>query len=113
MSDLDVAECARLYGTAGYALAAPFQFAGPPTVRLAGHFDGPAVPGGPHARIQCTVAANSRVSVHGFPLDSMKFSANYHDSDLDLKDIELGFAGGATTGWARIAGPPETRTRRL
>jgi hypothetical protein len=110
VSDLDVAECARLYGPAGVALAAPFQFAEPPTVHLAGRFDGPAAPGGHRAQVQCTVAANRRVTLYGFPLDSVKLSANYRDSNLDLQDIEVGFAGGAATGWMRFDGPPETRT---
>ncbi len=108
-SDLDVAECARLYGPAGIALAAPYQFAEPPAVRVAGHFDGPGAPGGPRTQMHFTVAANNRGTLHGFPLDSLKFSANYHDGDLDLQDIEAGFAGGAATGWARIEGPRDTR----
>jgi len=110
VSDLDLAECARLYGPAGTALAAPFQFAEPPTVRVAGHFDGPGAPGGPRTQLHFTVAANRRVTLHGFPLDAMKFSANYHDSVLDLQDIEAGIAGGTATGWARIEGPRDPRT---
>jgi AsmA-like C-terminal region len=110
VSDLDVAECARLYGPEGTALAAPFQFTGPPTVRVAGHFDGPGAPGGAHTQMHFTVETNNRVTLHGFPLDTMKFSANYHDGDLDFRDIEAGFAGGATTGWARIEGPFDSRT---
>lgn len=109
-SDLEVAACARLYGPAGTALAAPFQFTEPPTVRLAGHFDGPAAPGGPHTRMHFTVAADSRFAIDGFPLDKLKFSANYHDGDLELQDIEAGVAGGAVTGRAQVEGPPEART---
>ncbi len=110
VSDLDVAACARLYGAEGAAFADPFQFAEPPTVHLSGHFDGPAAANGPHAQLQCTVVTENSVSLHGFPLDSMKFSANYRDDDLRLQDITLGFAGGAATGQARIEGPPEKRT---
>ena len=110
VSDLDVAECARLYGPAGVALAAPFQFAEPPTVHLAGRFDGPAAPDGPHAQVQCTLATNRRATLYGFPLDSVKFSANYRDSNLGLQDIEAGFADGGATGWAQIDGSHETRT---
>jgi hypothetical protein len=109
VSDLDVGECARLYGPAGVALVAPYQFADPPTVHLAGRFDGPAAPGGPHAQMQGTLATSRRATVYGFPLDSVKFSAYYHDSSLDLQDIAAGFADGAATGWVRIDGPPGTR----
>ena len=112
-SDLDVSECARLYGPAGTALAAAFQFSEPPTVRVAGHFDGPAAPGGARTQLHATVAASHRSTVHGFPLDTMKFSADYHDGDLDLRDIDAGIAGGAATGSARIEGPPEKRTVAL
>ena len=108
--DLDPAECARLYGPQGTALAAPFKFAEPPTVRLAGHFLGPAMPGGPHTQMHFSMAENSRLTVHGFPLDTVKFSADYHDGNLDLQDVEAGFAGGTATGRLQVAGLPEGRT---
>jgi hypothetical protein len=113
VSDLDISECARLYGPAGVALAAPFRFTEPPLLHFTGHLDGPAVPGGPHEQIRCAVVANNRLTIHDFPLDAMKFSADYRDSDLNLQNVELGFAGGTTTGWARIAGPPKARTIAL
>jgi hypothetical protein len=109
-SDLDVAACARLYGPAAVALTAPFQFSGPPSMRVAGRFDGPAAPEGQHMRVRCTVETNRGVTVHGFPLDSVKLSASYLDANLDLQDVEVGFAGGAATGWVRIDGPAESRT---
>ena len=109
-SDLDVDECARIYGPAGSALAAPFQFAAPPAIRLNGHLDGPGTPGGSHARINLAVAANSRFTIHGFPLDSVKFSADYNDGALDLREIEAGAADGTATGSAHIQGPPDDRT---
>ena len=105
-SDLDVAECARLYGPEGVALAAPLQFAEPPTVRLAGHLAGPTAPGGAHAQMHFTMAAASRVTMHGFPLDTVRFSADYNDGDLVLPDIEAGFAGGAVTAHAHAEGLP-------
>jgi hypothetical protein len=110
VSDLDVSECARLYGPAGVAIAAPFQFAEPPTVHLAGRLDGPAALHGPHAQVQFTVAANRRVTLYGFPLDSAKLSANYSDGNLDLHGIEAGFADGVATGWVRIDGLSGSRS---
>ena len=110
VSDLDANECARIYGPAGVALAAPIQFATPPLVRLNGHLDGPDTPGGSHAHISFVVAANNRLTIHGFPLDSVKFSADYTDGNLDSRDIEAGFAGGMATGNARVDGPPDART---
>ena len=110
VSDLDVNECARIYGPEGTALATPIQFATPPSVRLNGHLDGPAAPGGPHAQIRFAVTANNRFTFHGFPLDSAKFSADYIDGNLDLREVEAGFAGGTVTGTARVQGPTDTRT---
>jgi hypothetical protein len=109
VSDLDIAECARLYGRAGVALATPFQFTVPPKLRLAGHLDGPAVPGGRHSKIHFTIEADNPLTGSGFPLDTMGFSADYHDNDLDLRNAVVGFAGGKATGWTRIEGPQESR----
>ena len=110
VSDLDVSDCARIYGPAGAALAAPLQFGTPPLVFLNGHLDGPDTPGGPHAHIRFGMTENNRFTVHGFPLDSVKFSASYTDGNLDARDIETGFAGGMATGNARVEGPPDDRT---
>ena len=109
VSDFDPAECARLYGPAGTALVAPYQFAEPPTVRLTGRLEGPAMPGGPHARVHLVLASHGRLTFHTFPLDDLKFTADYTDGILDLRQIETGFAGGAATGKARLDGPPEAR----
>lgn len=109
VSNLDIAECARLYGRAGVTLAAPFQFTAPPKLRLVGHLDGPAVPGGRHSKIHFTIEADNRLTVYGFPLDTMGFSADYHDNDLDLQNAVVGFAGGRATGSMRIEGPQESR----
>ena len=109
VSNLDPAECARIYGPAGSALVAPYQFAEPPTIRLTGRLEGPAMPGGPHARIHGVLASHGRFTFHNFPLDDLKFTADYTDGNLDLRQIETGFAGGAATGKARLDGPPEAR----
>ena len=109
VSDFDPAECARVYGPAGTALVAPYQFAEPPTVRLTGRLEGPAMPGGPHARVHLVLASHGRLTFHTFPLDDLKFTADYTDGILDLRQIETGFAGGAATGKARLDGPPEAR----
>jgi hypothetical protein len=108
-SDLDPAECARLYGPAATALVTPYQFAEPPMVHATGRLEGPAMPGGPHARVHLVLASRRRFTFHSFPLDDLKFTADYTDGILDLRQIETGFAGGAATGKARLDGPPEAR----
>ena len=67
-SELDIAECARLYGPAGTELFAPYQFAEPPSVHLTGHFDGPGMPGGPHKRVKFTVTSHALVLRNLCPL---------------------------------------------
>jgi len=109
VSDLDPAECARLYGPAGTAFVAPYQFAEPPAVHLSGRLEGPAIPGGPHARINLVLASRGHLTAHNFPLDHLKFTADYNDGILNLRQIEAGLAGGSATGQARLDGPPETR----
>ena len=109
VSDLDPVECARLYGPAAMTLVAPYQFAEPPTVQLTGHLEGPAMPGGPHARVHAVLASRGHFRFHNFPLDDLKFTADYTDGVLDLRPVEIGFAGGAATGKARLDGPPEAR----
>jgi hypothetical protein len=109
-SELDVAECARLYGPAGTAMAAPYQFVEPPSVHLTGHFDGPGVPGGPHKRVKFTVTSHGRCAFNRFPVDQVRFDADYNDEDLDLRQIEAEIAGGTATGKARLKAPREGRT---
>jgi hypothetical protein len=109
-SELDIAECARLYGPAGTELFAPYQFAEPPSVHLTGHFDGPGMPGGPHKRVKFTVTSHGRFALNRFPLDKVRFDADYDDDDLDLRQIEAEFAGGTATGKARLKAPREGRT---
>ena len=109
-SELDIAECARLYGPAGTELFAPYQFAEPPSVHLTGHFDGPGMPGGPHKGVKFTVTSHGRFALNRFPLDKVRFDADYDDDDLDLRQIEAEFAGGTATGKARLKAPREGRT---
>ena len=109
-SELDIAECARLYCSAGTELVAPYQFAEPPSVQLAGHFDGPGLPGGPHKKVKFTVTSHGRFALNRFPLDQVRFDADYDDDDLDLRQIEAKFAGGTATGKARLKAPREGRT---
>ncbi len=109
VSDLDIHDCARMWNPATVALAAPLQFATPPAIRLNGHLDGPGTPDGARAHISFAVTTNDHFTVHGFPLDSGRFTAEYADNSLDSKDIEIGFAGGTVTGRANVHGPPAAR----
>jgi hypothetical protein len=109
VSDLDIAECARLYGPAGTALAAPFQFSEPPTVRLSGHLAGPANPGGPQRKVQIELGSHGRFAFHHFPLQDLRFTADIDDDTIDLPKIDADLGGGTATGKARVTGRAEAR----
>jgi hypothetical protein len=106
VSDLDLAECARMYGPVAVHLAAPYQFAEPPSAQFTAHFEGPTFPGGPHQRVTGTVSSHGRFALDWFPLNDIKFDGEYQDGNLDLPKIEAGFAGGIVVGQARLKGPP-------
>ncbi|MFA5057598.1 MAG: AsmA-like C-terminal region-containing protein, partial [Opitutaceae bacterium] len=108
-SGLVPAECARLYGPAGTALVAPYQFSEPPAVHAVGHLQGPSAPGGNHAQVNITLESPGHSVFHGLPLEGVKFAADYHDGSLDLRQTQAGFAGGTVSGQARLDGPPGAR----
>ena len=108
-SDLDPADWARLYGPAGAAYLAPYQYAEPPQVHLTGQLAGPEAPGGPRTKVDIALATSAPFAFHGFPLDHLKFTAAFENGELDLRQVEAGFAGGTLNGSARLAGPAEAR----
>ncbi len=110
VSDLDPADCARLYGPAGAAYVAPYQYDKPPLVHLAGHLAGANAPGGRRTKVDIALTSPGRFAFHGFPLDHLKFDAAFENGNVNLRPVEGGFAGGTLTGSARLGGPPEART---
>jgi hypothetical protein len=109
ISDLDIAECARIYGPAGTALVAPLQFAEPPTVRSHGHLDGPANPGGPQRKVQIELTSHGRAAFHQFPLENLRFTADIDNDTIDLPKIEAGLGGGTAAANARLTGRADAR----
>jgi hypothetical protein len=110
VSDLDPAECARLYGPAGATYLTPYQYDQPPRVHLTGHLAGADAPGGRQTKVNLALTSPGRFAFHGFPLEHLKFDADFENGDLNLRQVEAGFAGGSLTGSARLEGPPEART---
>ena len=108
-SDLDPADGVRLYGPAGEAYLAPYQYAVPPRIHVSGHLLGPQVPGGPQTKFDLALATNARFAFQGLALDHLAFEAEYDNGDLALHQVEAGFAGGTLTGKARLDGPPAAR----
>jgi len=51
--------------------------------------------------VKFTVTSHGRFALNRFPLDQVRFDADYDDDDLDLRQIEAKFAGGTATGKAR------------
>jgi len=101
-STLDTRESGRLYGPAGTAIAAPYEFSEPPLIRASGHLDGPHVAGNRHSRIDFTVSSHGRCTIRRYPLDDLSFTAAIDNDDLVLKDIASGFAGGALRGGVHL-----------
>ncbi|HTB79382.1 MAG TPA: AsmA-like C-terminal region-containing protein [Opitutaceae bacterium] len=111
-SNLDLAECARLFDD-GEDFIAPFKFAQPPTLHATGVLDSPSSPGGAHQRVQFVVASAGAFSLFDFPFSDASFDASLRDNDIDLPRINATFAGGALNGRARLTGADSVRRLRF
>jgi hypothetical protein len=112
-SALDPAEVARMLPPAATAAAGSFSFDRPPSIALSGHFDGPAVTGARHKDIRAEVRSDSPLRVHGVAFSRALFKFTVKDDDVDVSDVEAGFAGGTATGKATLAGAGEDRRLRF
>jgi len=94
----------RIFGPVVAEVLAPYWFAHPPTVNLLMHFDGPASPDGAHQLASITATSLGAFTFHDFPLSNLSFHAKVHDDEIILDRVEVGFAGGISTGSARVWG---------
>lgn len=108
-STLDLAETAKIFGTAGSEIVEPFTFANPPALQLNGRVDGPASERGPHRSIQMAVKSTGGFALYGFPLRDLSFNGTIKDDAIDLKDIQVSFAHGVARGSALLRGPDAER----
>jgi hypothetical protein len=103
-STLQPASVASLLPAGAEAAAAVFSFDQPPSIVARGHFDGPAAPGTRHTTLHTEVRSTSGLRVHGVAFNRAFFTFDLKDDDLDISQIEAGFAGGSAIGTADLKG---------
>jgi hypothetical protein len=101
---LEVQEGARIFGQSGLDIVEPFRFATPPRLRIEGHLDGPAAPGGEHQKVHIEGESTGAYSLFDFPLSNLSFVADLADNDLRLPRVAVTFAGGAGSGEVHLSG---------
>jgi len=101
-SSLDLGVFEKMIGGEARDMLAPFKLSAPPRVKLTGRFDGPAQTGGHHRAFRVEALTNGEFRYHGFPLEDVAFVANARDDDVTLDNMRGRFAGGATTGHAKV-----------
>ena len=99
----------QIFGSVVSDVLEPYRFANPPTVKLLMHFDGAASPDGAHQLASITASSVGAFTFHDFPLSNLSFRAKVHDDEVVLDHVEVGFAGGTSTGSARVWGSDAKR----
>jgi len=90
-----------------------FKFDQPPALSLHGHFDGPAAAGTPHKDFHLVMRDPASLRIHGVNFENATFRLDLADQDIDVADIEAGFAGGVMTGTAHVSGTDDSRQLRF
>ncbi len=103
-STIDPAVAVQMMGPGGASVLAPFAFAQPPALKLAGRIDGPAAPGGAHQTITIEARSAGAFHLHEFPLENIAFTAAIRDDDVAIDNLHAGFAGGVATGRVKLTG---------
>jgi len=110
---IDPVPLASMLPGAGAAAVAAFAFDKPPAIALRGHFDGPAAEGAPHKSLHADVRADSSFRVHGVAFDRGSFKLDVADDEIDIADVDAGFAGGSVSGTAHVTGTGADRRMRF
>ena len=93
----------------GASAVRAFSFDRPPMISAKGHFDGPAAVGIPHKKLHADVRSDGPLKVHGVAFERAAFSFDVNDDDIDVTDVEAGFAGGIAKGKATLSGAGKAR----
>ncbi|MBW8781003.1 MAG: hypothetical protein JF599_03820 [Verrucomicrobia bacterium] len=101
-SSLPLELITRMFSKEGTDLLAPYHFANAPLLRLIGHVESAAAPGGAHEHIDIGLQSTGAVAYHGFPLSDLAFNARLRDDEVDLPALSVVFAGGKAAGTARV-----------
>ncbi|MFA6288818.1 MAG: AsmA-like C-terminal region-containing protein [Opitutaceae bacterium] len=108
-SSLPLGTMERLFGKDASELFTPYRFANAPRLKLSGHVESPASPGGAHQEIAIVLGSTGASSFHNFPLADLAFTARYHDGNLDLPSLAVVFADGRANGSAKVWGDGKDR----
>ncbi len=111
VSSLDVREGAKLFGESGLEIVAPFTFEKAPRLKIVGHLDGPAAPGGQHDQVDVRIESTGALTFYDFPLNDLSARARLEGEILSIGELQVGVAGGTATGTARRTG--KSGERRL
>ncbi len=112
-SRIDPAPLGALLPADGAAAIAAFAFDLPPSMTLGAHIEGPAAPGGRHREIHTEVRSNSALHIHGVGFDRAFFKIHINDDNIDVSDVDAGFAGGAIAGSAQVTGTDAEKRLRF
>ncbi len=112
-SRIDPAPLGSLLPPEGAAAIAAFSFDQPPSMTIGAHVDGPAAPGGRHREIHTEVRSNSGLRIHGVGFDRAFFKVDLSDDNINVSDVNAGFAGGAVAGSAQVTGTEGERRLRF
>jgi len=110
---LDPTPVATILPDEAAAAIRTFKFDQPPALSLHGHFDGPAAAGTPHKDFHLVMRDPASLRIHGVSFENATFRLDLTDQDIDVSDIEAGFAGGAMTGSAHVSGNDDHRQLRF
>jgi hypothetical protein len=108
-STLDLKTAAQLLGPAGNTALAPFVITGDPSLKFRGAFAGPDAPGGENQKLRIEARTTGEFRYHDFPLQDVSFIATLNRDEVILDEVAAQFAGGKTTGHARVWGTGEQR----
>jgi hypothetical protein len=112
-STIDPVPLATMLPADGAATVAAFAFDKPPAIALRGHFDGPAAEGARHKTLHADVRADSAFHVHGVAFERGSFKLDVDDDEIDIADVDAGFAGGSVSGTAHVTGTGADRRMRF
>ncbi|HTJ79161.1 MAG TPA: AsmA-like C-terminal region-containing protein [Rariglobus sp.] len=99
----------QMFGKDAEELLTPYRFVNAPRLKLSGHVESPASPGGAHQHIDIDLNSTGAAFFHDFPVSDLSFSARLRDTVLDLPTLALNIAGGHATGTAKVWGGEKDR----
>jgi hypothetical protein len=109
-SNIDPGPIGRLLPDEGAAAIAAFAFDRPPSATIHGHFDWPGAEAIAHKNLHTVVRSDTPLLIDGVAFDRASFTVDLLDDDIDVSNVEAGFAGGTVAASARVTGvDPERR----